>query len=98
MMKQTADKGGIPRAFQTRIKLVYPGVNLLKLLRDEWWETDREVSKTLLSKAVHINEALLSSTEDNLTKMKKETMALAKHPALNPRVKELWHLFVQQTQ
>ena len=37
----------------------------------------------------------MSSTEDNLTKMKRETMALAKHPALNPR--ELWHLFVQQT-
>ena len=95
-LEQIADKGGIPRAFQTRIKLVYPGVNLPKSLRDEWWKTEREVGKTLLSKAVHINEALLSSTEDNLTKMKRETMALAKHPALNPGEKELWHLFVQQ--
>ena len=96
-LKQIANKGGIPRAFQTRIKLIYPGVNLPKSLRDQWWETEREVGKTLLQKAIQINEALVSSTEDNLAKMKRETMALAKHPALNPKEKELWHLFVQQT-
>ena len=84
-LKQIADKGGIPNAFQTRIKLVNPGVNLPKLLRDEWWKTEREVGKTLLFKAIHINEALLSSTEDNLTKNEKGDHGSSQTPCPQPQ-------------